>query len=30
MVWLFDHGEEREEIAHSGIGEMSPEKSSKA
>ncbi len=30
MVRLFDRGEEREEIAHSGIGEMLPEKPAKA
>ena len=26
MVWLFDHGKEREEITHGGIGEMFPQK----
>jgi len=30
MVRLFDHGEEREEIAHGGIWEMFPEKPAKA
>ncbi|SPP63677.1 hypothetical protein NITLEN_10763 [Nitrospira lenta] len=30
MVWFFDRGKEREEIAHGGIGEMFPEKPAKA
>ncbi len=30
MVRLFDHGKERKQIAHGGIGEMFPEKPAKA
>ena len=30
MVRFFDHGEERKEIAHGGIGEMLPQKPAKA